>query len=211
MKKKISLILLTILLSVFMLAACGDTGSVNSDEQEPEDVTTQEDISNEEPDTDIDADTDEDADADTDEDADAESSSEIKITVDAPEGWKEVESANYSVLVDYESETASFTVIETYAPEGTDTPMALAQYEMDESQAVLAEAEISDYVETVISGMDAVYVAMNVPAGDDVVQCNDYVYFFRGEKAYRITGTYFSNDEQAVDDVASMIQTIEVE
>jgi hypothetical protein len=239
MLKKLLAILLALCMSISLFVGCGQEGSDDNDgksdkkassQKQDEDDDTDIDVEDlekmleelDEIDTDIDPDDvdlddddydyDDDDDEDTDVDDD-ESDSDLTelFTFDLPDGW-ELTEYDPGYTVTYESETSMITIMDTFVPIDVEDAWGLAELDKESIEEGYADdlSEVVDPFEYNFGGYDAVRMEFLFPISEDLTQRQVYIYFFKGETAYTVVGYYFDEDEEGMEQVEGMFETVQV-
>lgn len=134
---------------------------------------------------------------------------DIEIIVDLPEGWEEKE-AGANTIKEYEKGTTMVTIMKPWVPSGVNDPKGVAEAEKEVLAESFEGAKISDIEDFSIGGLDGARMDIDLTIGGTIKQTQVYVYFKKGNDFYKIMGAYFSNDEEAKNDVISFLGLIEI-
>lgn len=133
----------------------------------------------------------------------------IEITVDLPEGWEEKE-PGANTIKEYAKDAAVVSIMQPWVPDGVNDPKGVAEAEKEALKDAFGNAEFSDIQDYTIGGLDAARMDIVLTIGDTMKQTQVYVYFKKGNDFYKVMGAYFSNDEEAKNDVLSFLDLIEI-
>lgn len=134
---------------------------------------------------------------------------DIEIIVDLPEGWEEKE-AGANTIKEYEKGTTIVTIMKPWVPSGVNDPKGVAEAEKEVLAESFEGAKISDIEDFSIGGLDGARMDIDLTIGGTIKQTQVYVYFKKGNDFYKIMGAYFSNDEEAKNDLFSFLDLIEI-
>lgn len=134
---------------------------------------------------------------------------DIEIIVDLPEGWEEKE-AGANTIKEYEKGTTMVTIMKPWVPGGVNDPKGVAEAEKEVLAESFEGAKISDIEDFSIGGLDGARMDIDLTIGGTIKQTQVYVYFKKGNDFYKIMGAYFSNDEEAKNDLFSFLELIEI-
>lgn len=134
---------------------------------------------------------------------------DIEIIVDLPEGWEEKE-AGANTIKEYEKGTTMVTIMKPWVPGGVNDPKGVAEAEKEVLAESFEGAKISDIEDFSIGGLDGARMDIDLTIGGTIKQTQVYVYFKKGNDFYKIMGAYFSNDEEAKNDLFSFLDLIEI-
>ncbi|HEY8499532.1 MAG TPA: hypothetical protein VIL89_02845 [Clostridia bacterium] len=132
----------------------------------------------------------------------------IEITVDLPEGWEEKEGVN--AIKEYMKGATLVTIMEAWVPSGVNDPKGLAESEKEILSKSFEGAKFSDIGDFSIGGLDAARLDIELTIGGTIKQTQVYIYFKKGNDFYKILGAYFSDDEEAKNDLFSFLDLIEI-
>lgn len=191
MARKFLNIILAFCLSVLMLTACGRPDPVI--ESESESISSK--VAAEMPDT-------------SEMTAPKNTNKEISISVIAPDGWTKKD--DDSSLIWYEKGSSYVSVIKPWIPNDAKSAMDVAKYEQQQIKDFFQEAQTSEPVETTLDGINAVRMELDMAISDTVSQKQVYIYFFVNNIAYKVMGTYLTDDASSAGDVESIIQSIKI-
>jgi hypothetical protein len=135
---------------------------------------------------------------------------DVKITVDLPEGWTEKENP-INMLAAYEKGTTMVNVLEPYAPSSVKNTAELAEYEKEQLKGFFEDVVFSEIESITVSGIKGSRLSMEITIGKTLKQTQSYVYLEKDGVYYKIMIAYFSDDEQGKREAEEVLTSLKIE
>jgi len=132
----------------------------------------------------------------------------IEISVDLPEGWEEKEGIN--TIKEYMKGATMVSIMEAWVPSGVNDPKGIAEAEKEILVESFKDAEFSDIQDYSIGGLNGARIDIELTIGSTIKQTQVYIYFKKDNAFYKLMGAYFSDDEEAKNDLFSFLELIEI-